>query len=189
MRQDYLAEDNAIAREFFNRLSSDARNALTVEDICVLVGLAAESRERAVRAELTAPAGGDVETADKLVRRFYKIPDGEELADWAYKLRNEITAVLYIARQAERSKVPPPDEIHRDGYNEGVMAERERWEAAAGEYLDAEDKEFGLEIQTEPKVTQPEKNKAHNSVVLARDALVALVRCEGKGEEAERETD
>jgi len=88
----------------------------------------------AYRAELTAPAGGDVETVDKLVRRFYKIPDGEELADWAYKLRNEITAALHVAQQVERSKVPPPDEIHRDGYNKGVEAERERWEAAARKY-------------------------------------------------------
>lgn len=28
-----------------------------------------------------------------------------------------------------RSKVPPPDEIHRDGYNEGVKEEREKREA------------------------------------------------------------
>jgi len=135
------------------------------------------------RAELTAPAGGDVETVDKLVRRFYKIPDGEELADWAYKLRNEITAALYIARQVERSKVPPPDEIHRDGYNKGVEAERERWEAAAGDLHDAsKPDEF---VTTDDLKYAIIRN--WYKLLQARDALAALLASEGKGEEAERE--
>jgi len=126
------------------------------------------------RAELTAPAGGDVETADKLVRRFYKIPDGEELADWAYKLRNEITAALYIAQQVERSKVPPPDEIHRDGYNEGVEAERERWKAAAREAYD-----YGYRIgQDEGYSTDPDYISPIRKEI--PDALAALLA----GEEA-----
>ena len=41
----------------------------------------------------------------------------------------QIEAELTAAVNEYRSKVPPPDEIHRDGYNEGVKEEREKWEA------------------------------------------------------------
>ena len=37
-----------------------------------------------------------------------------------------IEAELNAAVNEYRSKVPPPDEIHRDGYNEGVKEEREK---------------------------------------------------------------
>ena len=40
---------------------------------------------------------------------------------------------LTAAVLEDRSKVPPPDEIHRDGYNEGVKEEREKWEGPARE--------------------------------------------------------
>ena len=42
----YLREDNAVAKQFFKLLGPAAREAMTVEDISVLVGLAAEVRER-----------------------------------------------------------------------------------------------------------------------------------------------
>jgi len=181
MRQDYLAEDNAIAREFFNLLSSDARNALTVEDICVLVGLAAGSRERAVRAELTAPAGGDREAADKIgteaidiVEEFMK--DNIDRATAGNRIGDIIRDALRAARQAERSKVPPPDEIHRDGYNEGVMAERERWEAAAREVLQKVNLIEYCDTATKEDVDEYRE---------ARDTLAALVRCEKEVESGE----
>jgi len=51
--------------------------------------------------------------------------------------------------------------------------------AAAQKYLDTEEEEFALEIQTLPEVTQVEKNRAHNATVLARDKLAALLADEG----------
>ena len=102
-REDYLAEDNAVARECFKVLSPEAREAMTAGDICVLVGLAAEARRRGVkryRAELTAPAEGDVEAAEKIVGEGLNSeenPIGE--------LINKIAAALTTARKDAEARV------------------------------------------------------------------------------------
>lgn len=43
-----------------------------------------------------------------------------------FKNIDRAEAELNAAVAEERSRVPPPDEIHRDGYNEGVAEEREK---------------------------------------------------------------
>jgi len=119
MKQDYLAEDNAIAREFFNLLSSDARNALTVEDICVLVGLAAGSRERAVRAELTAPAGGDV---GRLLEEFCGVVLDAPTWD---RLCEKVQAALTAARKDAIDE----EVITADQFFRAAKAEAEHYKA------------------------------------------------------------
>ena len=78
------------------------------------------------RAELTAPAEGDVEVAEEIMKNWPTDPRRAGLYD---KCVNSIAVALTAARKAERSKVPPPDEIHRDGYNLGKAEAEARVEA------------------------------------------------------------
>ena len=129
------------------------------------------------RAELAAPAGDDdretVNIARDIIIRHYDNWVNLDAKGCLDKLQEILTlefeAALYIARQAERSKVPPPDEIHRDGYNKGVKAERQRWEAAAREVLQKVNLIEYCDTATKEDVDEYRE---------ARDTLAALVRCE-----------
>jgi len=163
----------------------------------------------AVRAELTA-SGSDVETAEKLISDvFYGgkgYPDrpGAGITD----LRDRVAAALTTARNAERSKVPPPDEIHRDGYNVGKVAAEARvkaLEAAAGDvinylrcsYCDGSGLlgDYSMSLGTRPTCEccgGDEDTPGCGYDLTAEgveklNALAALLAGEGKGEEAERE--
>ena len=177
-REDYLAEDNAVARECFKVLSPEAREAMTAGDICVLVGLAAEARRRGVkryRAELTAPAEGDVEAAEDLWMRVFGselTKDIQTIDQWRMyhekTVKRYLAAALTDARRAERSKVPPPDEIHRDGYNLGKADAEARVKALEAENLGLR-KTVGVD--------------GKEIAELRADLAAALLAGEGKGEE------
>jgi len=70
----YLREDNAVAKQFFKLLGPAAREAMTVEDISVLVGLAAEVRERhSIPAAVHDAQQAAIAAAEEVSRRLAQL--------------------------------------------------------------------------------------------------------------------
>ena len=190
-REDYLAEDNAVARECFKVLSPEAREAMTAGDICVLVGLAAEARRRGVkryRAELTAPAEGDVGVADDRTQ-------AENLLTEVYRNENEpridnverIITALTTARKDAQARV----EALEAGLKRIAAALRPTkadWldTKASTHYYSELIRMYNTEWVAKYHLKEYE-DELHRRNKIIDDALAALLAGEGKGEEAERE--
>ena len=127
-------------------------------------------------AELTAPAEGDVEAAEKAYRRAMikasiKRKRGSLfLSSEIHKaLVSEIAAALTTARKAERDSLLTGEQLH-DGIVLGQLQEREKWIAAAEEVITAFEKmdndfDDGIEIT----------EKTYRRYAKARDVLQGLI--------------
>jgi len=146
------------------------------------------------RAELTAPAEGDVEAATKLKRQLDALYEtSPATTEENIIIEETLKRALTTARKAEREN--SSNKINA-AYERGDITESERdasklqarvkaLEAAAGEAAEVIDQ---LLARMEIPLAEPLVNNVMEiKFINARDKLVALLAGEGKGEEAERE--